>query len=106
VFDQMWSEQTREGVIGTYTFLGTKLVAAKWVAVRSYDYGQPVFMNAKDDAIALTTMEAASDQLATRLKEPTTFPIPALPKAPACAPLHAPPPYGAGGGGVGPCGPA
>jgi poly-gamma-glutamate synthesis protein (capsule biosynthesis protein) len=106
VFDQMWSEQTREGVIGTYTFLGTRLVAAKWVAVRSYDYGQPVFMNAKDNAIALTTMEAASDQLATHLKEPTTFPIPALPKAPVCAPLHAPPPYGPGGGGVGPCGPA
>jgi poly-gamma-glutamate capsule biosynthesis protein CapA/YwtB (metallophosphatase superfamily) len=106
VFDQMWSEQTREGVIGTYTFYGTKLVAAKWVAVRSYDYGQPEFMNAKDNAIALTTMEAASDQLAARLKEPTTLPIPALPKAPVCAPLHAPPPYGPGGGGVGPCGPA
>jgi len=63
-------------------------------------------MNAKDNAIALTTMEAASDQLALRLKEPTTLPIPALPKAPVCYPLHAPPPYGPGGGGVGPCGPA
>jgi poly-gamma-glutamate synthesis protein (capsule biosynthesis protein) len=106
VFDQMWSEQTREGVIGTYTFYGTKLVAAKWVAVRSYDYGQPEFMNATDNAIALTTMEAASDQLAARLKEPTTFPIPALPKAPVCAPQHAPPPWGVGGTGVGECAPA
>jgi poly-gamma-glutamate capsule biosynthesis protein CapA/YwtB (metallophosphatase superfamily) len=106
VFDQMWSEQTREGVIGTYTFYGTKLVAAKWVAVRSYDYGQPEFMNAKDNAIALTTMEAASDQLALRLKEPTTFPIPALPKAPVCAPQHAPAPWGVGGTSVGECAPA
>jgi poly-gamma-glutamate capsule biosynthesis protein CapA/YwtB (metallophosphatase superfamily) len=106
VFDQMWSEQTREGVIGTYTFLGTKLVAATWKAVRSYDYGQPEFMNAKDNAIALTTMEAASDQLALRLKEPTTSPIPALPKAPVCAPQHAPPPLGVGGTGVGECAPA
>ena len=106
VFDQMWSEQTREGVIGTYTFLGTKLVAAKWVAVRSYDYGQPEFMNAKDNATAMTTMEAASDQLALRLKEPTTLPIPALPKAPVCAPQHAPPPLGVGGAGVGECAPA
>jgi poly-gamma-glutamate synthesis protein (capsule biosynthesis protein) len=106
VFDQMWSEQTREGVIGTYTFYGTKLVAASWRAVRIYDYGQPEFMNAKDNAIALTTMEAASDQLAKRLKEPTTFPIPALPKAPVCAPLHAPPPYGVGGSSVGECAPA
>jgi poly-gamma-glutamate synthesis protein (capsule biosynthesis protein) len=106
VFDQMWSEQTREGLIGTYTFYGTRLIAASWKAVRSYDYGQPIFMNAKDDAIALQTMEAASDQLAVRLKQPTTSPIPRMPPAPICAPQHAPPPWGQGGGGVGPCGPA
>jgi poly-gamma-glutamate capsule biosynthesis protein CapA/YwtB (metallophosphatase superfamily) len=106
VFDQMWSEQTREGVIGTYTFYGTKLVAASWKAVRSYDYGQPEFMNAKDNAIALTTMEAASDQLAARLKEPTTSPVPKLPGAPSCAPEHAPAPWGVGGSGIGTCAPA
>jgi poly-gamma-glutamate capsule biosynthesis protein CapA/YwtB (metallophosphatase superfamily) len=90
VFDQMWSEETREGVIGTYTFYGTQLVAATWKAYRIYDYGQPVFMNAKDSATVLQTMEAASDQLATRLKEPTTTPIPALPPPPVMAPLSAP----------------
>jgi poly-gamma-glutamate synthesis protein (capsule biosynthesis protein) len=90
VFDQMWSEETREGVIGTYTFYGTQLVAATWKAYRIYDYGQPVFMNAGDDATALQTMEAASDQLAQRLHEPTTRPIPAMPPSPAMAPIHAP----------------
>jgi poly-gamma-glutamate synthesis protein (capsule biosynthesis protein) len=90
VFDQMWSEETREGVIGTYTFYGTQLVSATWKAVRSYDYGQPVFMNQKDNATALQTMEAASDQLATRLHEPTTSPVPAMPPSPAYAPVHAP----------------
>jgi len=90
IFDQMWSEETREGVIGTYTFYGTQLVAASWKAVRSYDYGQPVFMNAKDDATAITTMEAASDQLAKRLREPTTTPVPAMPPPPPYAPEHAP----------------
>ena len=90
VFDQMWSEETREGVLGTYTFYGTQLVAASWKAVRSYDYGQPVFMNPTDGATALTTMEAASDQLASRLGEPTTSPVPALPPAPAYAPVQAP----------------
>ncbi|HEV2140486.1 MAG TPA: CapA family protein [Candidatus Dormibacteraeota bacterium] len=90
VFDQMWSEETREGVIGTYTFNGTQLVAASWKAYRIYDYGQPVFMNAQDDATALQTMEAASDQLATRLSEPTTKPIPAMPGPPATAPIHSP----------------
>ena len=90
VFDQMWSEETREGIIGTYTFYGTKLVAASWRAVRSYDYGQPIFMNARDSATALQTMEAASDQLARRLHEPTTSPIPKMPPPPAYAPVHAP----------------
>jgi poly-gamma-glutamate synthesis protein (capsule biosynthesis protein) len=90
VFDQMWSEETREGVIGTYTFNGTQLVAATWKAYRIYDYGQPVFMNAQDDATALQTMEAASDQLAARLQEPTTRPVPAMPAPPATAPVHAP----------------
>ena len=91
VFDQMWSEETREGVVGTYTFYGTQLVAATWKAYRIYDYGQPVFMNAKDDATAVQTMEAASDQLAQRLHEPTTSPVPAMPPPPATAPEHAPP---------------
>ncbi len=90
VFDQMWSEETREGVIGTYTFNGTQLVAATWKAYRIYDYGQPVFMNAPDDATALQTMEAASDQLAARLQEPATRPVPAMPAPPATAPIHAP----------------
>jgi poly-gamma-glutamate capsule biosynthesis protein CapA/YwtB (metallophosphatase superfamily) len=90
VFDQMWSEETREGVIGTYTFYGTQLVAATWKAVRSYDYGQPVFMDATDSATALTTMEAASDQLAARFGEPTTSPVPVLPPPPPYAPVHAP----------------
>jgi poly-gamma-glutamate capsule biosynthesis protein CapA/YwtB (metallophosphatase superfamily) len=90
VFDQMWSEETREGVIGTYTFYGTQLVSATWKAYRIYDYGQPVFMNAKDDATARQTMEAASDQLAQRLHEPTTSPVPAMPPPPATASEHAP----------------
>jgi gamma-polyglutamate biosynthesis protein CapA len=90
VFDQMWSEETREGVIGTYTFYGTQLVAATWKPVRSYDYGQPVFMNAKDSASTLQTMEAASDTLATRLHEPTTSPVPSYPPSLPYAPEHAP----------------
>jgi poly-gamma-glutamate capsule biosynthesis protein CapA/YwtB (metallophosphatase superfamily) len=90
VFDQMWSEETREGVIGTYTFNGTQLVAASWKPIRIYDYGQPVFMNASDAATALQTMEAASDELAARLHEPTTNPVPKYPPPPAFAPEHAP----------------
>ena len=90
VFDQMWSEETREGVIGTYTFNGTQLVAATWKAYRIYDYGQPVFMSPQDNETAVQTMEAASDQLAARLHEPNTKPIPAMPGPPPMAPIHAP----------------
>jgi len=90
VFDQMWSEETREGVIGTYTFYGTQLVAASWKAVRIYDYGQPVFMNEKDAAAVLQTMEAASDELAVRLHQPTTKPVPPYPPPPKYAPEKAP----------------
>jgi poly-gamma-glutamate synthesis protein (capsule biosynthesis protein) len=90
VFDQMWSEETREGVIGTYTFYGTQLVAASWKPVRSYDYGQPVFMNAADSNTVITTMEAASDQLASRLGEPATKPVPAMPGPLPFAPEKAP----------------
>lgn len=90
VFDQMWSEETREGVVATYTFYGTKLVAATWKAYRIYDYGQPVFMNASDSRNVLQTMESASDTLAARLHEPTTSPVPALPKQLPYAPEHAP----------------
>ena len=90
VFDQMWSEETREGVIGTYTFYGTQLVSATWKPYRIYDYGQPVFMNPKDSATALQTMEAASDQLAARLGEPKTSPIPTMPGPPPFAPESAP----------------
>jgi len=90
VFDQMWSEDTREGVIGTYTFYGTQLVAATWKAYRIYDYGQPVFMNGSDSAHVLQTMEAASDQLATRLHETTTSPVPAMPGPLPFAPMSPP----------------
>ena len=92
VFDQMWSEETREGVIGTYTFVGKRLVAAHWKAIRIYDQGQPVFMNDQDNATALTTMEAASDQLATGQGEPTTKVVPAFPPSPATAPWDPPTP--------------
>jgi poly-gamma-glutamate capsule biosynthesis protein CapA/YwtB (metallophosphatase superfamily) len=91
VFDQNWSEETREGVFGTYTFVGKRLVAAHWKAYRIYDQGQAVFMNGQDDATALTTMEAASDQLAAAQGEPTTAKVPAFPPSPATAPDNAPP---------------
>ena len=70
VFDQMWSEETREGVIGTYTFYDNHLMSASWKPLRIYDYGQARFEDASYDQKVLSTMEQASKDLATKLGEP------------------------------------
>src|SRR3981081_845137 len=49
---------------GNFFFM--QLCGASWNALRIYDFGQPVFMNQGDNAAALQTMEAASDELAAR----------------------------------------
>lgn len=44
IFDQMWSEETQEGVAGKYTFYGKDLVDVEYFPVRIAPYGQPYFM--------------------------------------------------------------
>jgi poly-gamma-glutamate synthesis protein (capsule biosynthesis protein) len=44
VFDQMWSEKTKEGVVGSYTFYDGKLVEAQFLPIYIKDYGQPEFL--------------------------------------------------------------
>lgn len=70
VFDQMWSEETREGVIGTYTFVDDRLAMASWKPIRIYDYGQARFEDVAYNQKVLGTMEQASKDLASRLGEP------------------------------------
>ena len=70
VFDQMWSEETREGVVGLYTFYDTHLVRVEWKPVRIYDWGQPRFMDPVSAQQLLAVMERASRQLAAKLGEP------------------------------------
>lgn len=41
VFDQMWSQKTREGIIGKYTFFDKMLVAVEFLPVYIENYGQP-----------------------------------------------------------------
>jgi poly-gamma-glutamate synthesis protein (capsule biosynthesis protein) len=41
IFDQMWSEKTKEGVIGKYTFYGKELVDIEFIPIYIKDYGQP-----------------------------------------------------------------
>jgi poly-gamma-glutamate capsule biosynthesis protein CapA/YwtB (metallophosphatase superfamily) len=44
IFDQMWSQPTREGVIGRYTFYGKNLVDVKYLPLQIDNYGQPHFL--------------------------------------------------------------
>lgn len=41
VFDQMWSEETRRGLIVKLTFSGSNLLRQEQIPVRIFDYGQP-----------------------------------------------------------------
>lgn len=43
VFDQMWSEKTKEGVIGKYTFYDNRLVDAEFLPIKIKDYGAVFF---------------------------------------------------------------
>lgn len=44
IFDQMWSEKTKEGVVGVYTFYGKELVDIEFLPVYIENFGQPRFL--------------------------------------------------------------
>lgn len=44
IFDQMWAEKTKEGVVGKYTFYGPTLIDAEFLPIYIRDYGQPSFL--------------------------------------------------------------
>lgn len=45
IFDQMWSEETKKGVIGKYTFENKELTSVEFVPTYIVDYGQPTLTN-------------------------------------------------------------
>lgn len=64
IFDQTWSRQTQEGVVGKYTFYGTQLVAAEYFPVRIVDGGQAVIVSKQEGANILEQMRASSVAMA------------------------------------------
>jgi poly-gamma-glutamate synthesis protein (capsule biosynthesis protein) len=63
VFDQMWSEKTREGVIGRYVFYDNKLVDVEFLPIVIEDYGQPNFPDSVKDQSILDSMREESIKL-------------------------------------------
>lgn len=67
IFDQMWSLETRQGVVGRYTFYDDRLVQVEYLPVLIESYAQPRFLSGEDAQAILDTMYEASLELAARL---------------------------------------
>jgi len=65
IFDQMWSEKTKEGVIGRYTFYDNKLIGVEFLPIVIQDYGQPNFPDLTRSKSILDSMRDESLKLAS-----------------------------------------
>jgi hypothetical protein len=63
IFDQMWSEETRTGVVGKYTFYRRTLVDVQFFPVRIHDYAQPRPLAGAEAEDVLAKMRAGSEAL-------------------------------------------
>jgi poly-gamma-glutamate synthesis protein (capsule biosynthesis protein) len=64
IFDQMWSYETRVGVIGKYTFYDDELMRVEFVPTLIEDWSQPAPLEGADAQAVLDGMRTASDELA------------------------------------------
>lgn len=65
VFDQMWSQETKEGVIGKYTFYKSQLIDIKFIPIQIENYGQPYILSDNKRDRILNEMFAKSIKLST-----------------------------------------
>lgn len=72
IFDQMWSYETRVGVIGRYTFYDDVLVGVEFIPTLIENYAQPVPLEGAARQAVLDGMKAASEELAA--PRPPTVP--------------------------------
>lgn len=63
VFDQEWSQKTKEGVIGKYIFYDNQLVDVEYLPVQIDNYGQPSFSSGDKKKSILESMKNGSLQL-------------------------------------------
>jgi poly-gamma-glutamate synthesis protein (capsule biosynthesis protein) len=64
IFDQMWSYETRLGVLGKYTFYDDTLIGVEYTPMRIDNYAQPVPLTGQERQDVLDTMRQASADLA------------------------------------------
>ncbi|HEV8573156.1 MAG TPA: CapA family protein, partial [Dehalococcoidia bacterium] len=70
IFDQMWSYETRVGVIGKYTFYDDTLIGVEYIPTLIEDYAQPVLLEGAERQAVLDGMKASSEELAAGLSVP------------------------------------
>jgi poly-gamma-glutamate synthesis protein (capsule biosynthesis protein) len=63
VFDQRWSEETLEGMVGLYTFYDYRLIDVQFMPVRIESWGQPRLLEGAERARLLRIMRDASEAL-------------------------------------------
>lgn len=63
IFDQEWSQKTKEGVVGKYTFSGPDLIDVEFLPVGIKDYGQPYFLEGEKKQKILDEMYQESLKL-------------------------------------------
>ncbi|MEX0682707.1 MAG: CapA family protein [Dehalococcoidia bacterium] len=64
IFDQMWSYETRVGVIGKYTFYDDTLIGVEYTPTLIENYAQPRLMEGDERQAVLDGMRDASTELA------------------------------------------
>lgn len=67
IFDQMWSQKTREGVIGRYVFYQNKLISVKFTPVWIDNYGQATLPDNNTSLQIINQMQKESQILKNSL---------------------------------------
>lgn len=63
IFDQMWSEKTRQGVVSRYSFYNQQLIDVEFLPIRIDNFGQPYFLEGKAKQAILDVLRRESLQL-------------------------------------------
>ena len=68
VFDQEWSEETKQGIIGKYIFYENKLIDAQFTPIKIRNYGQAYLPEGKESQKILDKLKEESQKLQTNQK--------------------------------------
>lgn len=66
VFDQEWSEETKLGVVGRYTFYDTALIDVEFIPIRIVEYGQPYLLESAAKRSVIDMLKQATYELSRR----------------------------------------